>query len=84
MSKKLKVGDLVQIDWCDAYASLGWRTLEEALGIKQPECFTVGFYLGRTKKNEVVVAASWDRDNKLYTNISVRPHAMITKIRKLK
>ncbi len=58
---KLKVGDPICVYWLDA-ASHGAEWTEGHEGTpEEAHCFTLGFYLGRTRKI-MVVAQTWERD----------------------
>lgn len=78
----LKKGDVVAVEWNDAWGRTGWLKPEDVIGSSPFSVRTVSMYLGRNKGGDVILAASVDRQG-LVNDVNGIPHKMITKIRKI-
>jgi hypothetical protein len=63
-AKRIRPGDLVQIEWVDSTESNGWSTLEDtqrwAPAVELLPCLSVGYLVDRHEG--VTIAQSWTTD----------------------
>ena len=80
--KKFNYGDIVLVEWYDAYTSAhGWTAQKDLLEATACLCFSVGRYIGKNKAGDVLLAGSWDMDTTpTCNNVSGRPIQMIQKV----
>ena len=80
--RKMKVGDLVMVEWRDAYSEGGWSGLEEFL-VYDPMCQSVGRVLQLPCENwpDLVLCADWGSDCSYpYGRLMAIPEKMINDI----
>jgi len=82
--KGLKLGQIYEVIWHDAYGQLGWHGPEYFRKNGPSKCLTVGYYIGTSKAGDLLFAGTNDTDSENVNNISGRPKAMIKQIRELK
>ena len=85
LPKNLKLGDLVLLDWNDAYQrSAGWTTIAPLQKENACQCFSVGLYVGQNKAGDVIIGSSWDtgpHSDKAVNGVQARPLDMIQRIK---
>src|SRR3990167_4755378 len=81
---KLKICELYEVHWDDAYSYSGWWNRDELEKRSNAACTSIGCYIGLDKKGEPMFAGTIDTDSGLYNNIQVRPWRMIHTIYKVK
>ena len=85
LPKNLKQGDLILIDWNDAYQKAGgWTTIPPLHKETACQCFSVGLYVGQNNDGDVMIGSSWDIGpiaDKSMNSIQARPLAMIQGIK---
>ena len=85
LPKKYKIGDILYVEWNDAYSALtSWVAETHEQGKDSCFCFSVGRYCGKNKGGDIILAGSWDSPPDVgVNNVMGRPIAMITKIKLL-
>ena len=81
--KKYKVGDILFVEWDDAYTdNNGWTSQTKLQEANSCRCYSIGRYSGQNKDGDVLLAGSWDTGTPhiCLNNVSGRPEAMIRKV----
>lgn len=77
-NKKLKKGDVIQVDWGDAWGSSGWERITDPL-CKDFGVTNVGVFCHQNK-NGLLMAIGLDEQGKGH-NVAYVPHGMVKKIK---
>lgn len=80
---KLKLGQIYEVTWNDAYGMQSWKSLEDHRAAGAWTCLTVGYYIGKNKAGDLLFAGDSDTQG-LVASVQGRPLKMITKVRHLK
>ena len=82
--KKYKLGDILLIEWFDAFTDTGWKSPRTLRENNACLCYSIGLYIGENKNKDVLIAGTWDtakdEDVPSVNNVSGRPLGMIQKV----
>lgn len=86
--KEYLFGQLVRVEWCDAFSEGGWWTEDRIIGRidKQPNVISCGFVVGE-HKDYLSIAGTFYEDPSgqvFLGNIKCIPHGMIKRVRRFK
>jgi hypothetical protein len=80
---KLKLNDIVEIEWVDIVTHSVWIPQEEAKEKPLCQCKSVGYFLNQDDKI-IRISCTIQLDDKPERDLTVIPKGCITKIRRLK
>jgi len=78
---KLKIGDIVLVEWVDSVEITGWQMMNEIAKPQPYETESIGRLVKRGKEG-IIVAGSSAKDQ--YCGIMIIPRRSITSIKKLR
>jgi len=78
-SNPRKYFNLVAVEWGDARGDSGWHSFEDAVDAPLVNITTIGLLIHKDKER-IVLAAQWDRDVAVVSEITTIPRTWQTKI----